>query len=198
MCSMAFYWSLTFSQFFDRKRKDFWEMFSHHVICLILFAFSWVCNIHRVGSVILLVHDSADVILDAAKSLNYAKMKKSCDAAFALFTVTWIVTRLVIFPKILYACLFKTLQPAFPAYFMFNSLLCCLLVLHLIWTVMIFQVIAKSIKSGGVEGDVRSSSEECELDEKSDKICVNGDEMPSKADKFTINWREEKSEKKII
>lgn len=160
MISMAFYWSLAFSQFADHKRKDFWQMFIHHVLTLLLIALSWVCNIHRVGSLILLVHDCADVFLEAAKSLNYAKLQRSCDVVFGIFTIAWIVTRLMMFPRIIYACVFQTLLPSYPVYYFFNCMLISLLILHFIWTYMIFQVIAQSVKSGEIEGDVRSSSED--------------------------------------
>lgn len=169
MISLAFYWSLTFSQFIDNKRKDFWQMFIHHILTLLLISLSWVCNIHRVGSLILIVHDAADVLLEAAKALKYAKRQKSCDIVFGIFTVVWIVTRLVMFPRIIYACVFQTHQPYYPVYFFFNILLLGLLILHFIWTYMIFQVIAQSFKSGGINGDVRSSSDEDETDEQSEK-----------------------------
>lgn len=103
MISMAFYWSLTASQFFDIKRKDFWQMFTHHVVTLILLALSWVCNLHRVGSLVLAVHDCADIFLEAAKITKYALYQKVCDIIFAIFTVVWIVTRLGFFPRIIYA-----------------------------------------------------------------------------------------------
>lgn len=66
MISLAFYWSLAFSQFFDVKRKDFWQMFIHHIATISLLSFSWICNLHRVGTLILVVHDSADFILDVS------------------------------------------------------------------------------------------------------------------------------------
>lgn len=42
------------------------------------------------------------------------------------------------------------LGPIFPAYYLFNSLLCLLLCLHLVWTWLILQVAIKSIGSGQV------------------------------------------------
>ena len=36
MLEMAFYWSLLVTQFTDVKRKDFWEMFVHHLATLAL------------------------------------------------------------------------------------------------------------------------------------------------------------------
>lgn len=64
MVSMAFYWSLSFSQFFDVKRKDFWQMFIHHIATIALMCFSWVGNLTRIGSLVLLVHDCADIFLE--------------------------------------------------------------------------------------------------------------------------------------
>ena len=52
------------TQFFDVKRKDFWQMFVHHMITLLLLSLSWVCNLHRVGSLVLVVHDCADIFLE--------------------------------------------------------------------------------------------------------------------------------------
>nr|CAD7573744.1 unnamed protein product [Timema californicum] len=64
MISLAFYWSLTVSQFFDVKRKDFWQMFIHHIATISLMAFSWVCNLHRIGTLVLVIHDCADIFLE--------------------------------------------------------------------------------------------------------------------------------------
>lgn len=77
MISMSFYWALTVTQFFDNKRKDFWQMFIHHMITLLLMALSWVCNLHRVGSLVLVVHDCADIFLEVKKrfSLILCKFK---------------------------------------------------------------------------------------------------------------------------
>jgi len=102
MISMSFYWSLTGTQFFDVKRKDFWQMFIHHMVTLLLMSLSWVCNLHRVGSLVLVVHDCADIFLEAAKLTKYANYQKLCDAIFAIFTVVWIVTRLGFYPRIIY------------------------------------------------------------------------------------------------
>lgn len=62
--SLTFYWSLCMSQFFDVKRKDFWQMFVHHIATIVLMALSWVANMQRIGSVVLLIHDLADIFLE--------------------------------------------------------------------------------------------------------------------------------------
>lgn len=69
MVSISFYWSLSISQFFDVKRKDFWQMFIHHKATILLMSFSWVSNLTRIGSLVLVVHDSADIFLEVCQQL---------------------------------------------------------------------------------------------------------------------------------
>lgn len=64
MISISFYWALSISQFFDVKRKDFWQMFIHHKATILLMCFSWVGNLTRIGSLVLVLHDCADIFLE--------------------------------------------------------------------------------------------------------------------------------------
>jgi len=70
MIELAFYWSLVFSQFIDVKRKDFWQMFIHHIATILLLSFSYIVNFVRVGTLVLVVHDCGDYWLEV-------KIKKS-------------------------------------------------------------------------------------------------------------------------
>ncbi|XP_017016239.2 ceramide synthase 6 [Drosophila takahashii] len=176
MISMSFYWSLTGTQFFDVKRKDFWQMFIHHMVTLLLMSLSWVCNLHRVGSLVLVVHDCADIFLEAAKLTKYANYQKLCDAIFAIFTVVWIVTRLGFYPRIIYSSSVEAprILPMFPAYYIFNSLLLMLLVLHVIWTYMILKIVVDSLQKGLMSGDIRSSDSEDLTDSSENARLANG------------------------
>eukprot|EP00116_Pleurobrachia_bachei_P015645 sb/3475907/ len=73
MVSGAFYLSLLVSQFHDTKRKDFWEMFLHHIATLALIGGSWIGGGYRIGSIIMVIHDIADVFLETAKLGIYLK-----------------------------------------------------------------------------------------------------------------------------
>ncbi|KAL5276668.1 CERS5 family protein [Megaselia abdita] len=176
MISMAFYWSLTASQFFDVKRKDFWQMFVHHIVTLLLMSLSWICNLHRVGSLVLVVHDCADIFLEAAKLTKYAKYQKLCDTIFAFFTVIWIITRLGFYPRIIYSSSVEAprILPMFPAYYIFNSLLIALLALHIVWTYLILQIAYNAIQQGEMAGDIRSSDSEISDSSESSKNSKNG------------------------
>lgn len=168
MISLSFYWSSTFMHFFEAKRKDFWEMLSHHIVTILLISLSWVCNYHRAGALILVVHDFADIFMEAAKSLKYAKLDKACDIVFAVFTINWLVTRLYIFPQIIYVTL--AYLPMYPVRLLFNALLIALLGLHCYWTFLLFQLLLTLLKTKEITGDTRSSSEDDDLlteDEKS-------------------------------
>jgi len=162
MVELAFYWSLTFSQFFDVKRKDFVEMFIHHITTISLMSFSWTCNLTRCGTLVLVIHDFADIFLEAAKMCNYTKYEKACDIIFGFFTVSWIVTRLGVFPTwILYSTTIEAPQivEMFPAYYIFNGLLSVLLVLHTIWTYFILKISYNALyATPGKMADTRSDS----------------------------------------
>lgn len=88
----------------------------------------------------------------AAKMTKYANYQKLCDCIFALFTALWIITRLGFFPRIIYSSSVEAprILPMFPAYYIFNSLLCMLLCLHVAWTYVILQIAHTALKSGQV------------------------------------------------
>ncbi|XP_027707983.1 ceramide synthase 3 isoform X2 [Vombatus ursinus] len=61
---MSFYWSLLFSLGSDVKRKDFLAHVIHHLAALSLMSFSWCINYIRSGTLVMLVHDVADIWLE--------------------------------------------------------------------------------------------------------------------------------------
>ena len=50
-------------------------------------------NAQQVGTLVILVHDCSDHLLEFAKLLKYTGFQHCCDIFFGLFAVTWIVTR---------------------------------------------------------------------------------------------------------
>lgn len=161
---ISFYFSLLASQFYDVKRKDFWQMFLHHIITLSLLSFSLMCNFIRIGSLIIVLHDTADSWLELAKMGSYAKLNWICDPVFAGFTIVWLLTRLMAYPYIiLYTTTFEAvnhLENRFPAYYYFNILLYTLQVMHFIWFYMILRVAYKSLFKGVREDDRSECSDD--------------------------------------
>ena len=47
--------------------SDFVEMFIHHITTILLMGLSWTCNLTRVGTLVLVIHDVADILLEVSK-----------------------------------------------------------------------------------------------------------------------------------
>lgn len=151
------------------SRSDAVEMILHHVTTILLIILSYLTNFTRVGAVILLLHDSADVFLESAKIFNYTSKAKGngwakhiCDLLFVLFSCTFFITRLVIYPKfIISSVVFEA-----PTYFgtewvgfwVFAGLLITLQALHIFWFYLIARMVYRLITTG-IEKDERSDDE---------------------------------------
>lgn len=161
LIEMSYYWCLMFSLATDHKRKDWKEMTLHHCVTIALLYFSWVMNFVRVGSLILILHDTADIPLNLCKCAKYAGQLKQCDYFLCIFIPVWTLTRLIIYPFwILNSSTFEVknyIQP-FCAYYLFNILLIALQLLHLMWSYMIAKIAINDIKKGKFE-DVRSDND---------------------------------------
>ncbi len=154
-------------------RKDSTEMIIHHVATIFLVMWSWCANLTRIGTVTMFLHDLSDIFLESAKCINYASLSKGrkwlssyCDGTFAVFAITFFVTRLYYFPRY---CVFGFIFDAPRAfndrtdwygYKIFGALLTTLQVLHIFWFYLIAKMIYGLMKKGEVEGDVRSDAED--------------------------------------
>ncbi|XP_047443804.1 ceramide synthase 2-like [Mugil cephalus] len=164
---LGFYLSLLLCVSVDVKRKDFKEQVIHHIATIFLISFSYCTNFVRIGTLVMLVHDSSDFLLESAKMLHYAVWTRTCDSLFVVFAVVFLITRLVVFPcRVVYSTLVESLeffQPFFGYYF-FNALLLVLQALHIFWAYLILRMVYKFAFMGKVEKDERSD-EESEVDD---------------------------------
>ncbi|KAJ9625769.1 Sphingosine N-acyltransferase lag1 [Taxawa tesnikishii (nom. ined.)] len=81
----------------EEKRKDYSQMFSHHIITCLLMFWSYGYYQTKVGNVILCIMDVVDIVLPVAKMLKYGGYQTACDIAFGVFIVTWFVARHVFY-----------------------------------------------------------------------------------------------------
>ncbi|XP_039622709.1 ceramide synthase 2-like isoform X1 [Polypterus senegalus] len=174
MIELAFYWSLLLRVSFDVKRKssvcvqDFKEQIIHHVATIVLIGFSYCSNYIRVGTLVMLVHDASDYLLESAKMFNYAGWKRTCDTLFVIFSAVFLFTRLVVFPiKIIHTTLYLSMEVFEPffGYYFFNVLLLVLQVLHIFWASLILRMVWKFVFEGKVDQDERSDVEETDFAE---------------------------------
>lgn len=171
---LGFYLSSLVLHFSDVRRKDFWELFIHHIITILLLTFSWIQNMIRIGTLVLVIHDTIDPIVESAKMAKYCGKQNLCDTLFVGFATIWFITRLVIFPwKIVYTTLFMAhpIVGFCPGWCVYNILLLTLQYLHIKWFLVICRVAVHALKTGKTE-DLRSETEEEVSDESSAHIAV--------------------------
>ncbi|XP_044528566.1 ceramide synthase 4-like [Gracilinanus agilis] len=163
LLEFGFYISLLFTLPFDVKRKDFVEQVIHHFSAIILIYFSYCANYIRIGTLVIVIHDVSDIFLEAGKVLHYAQRKHACDKIFIIFTMTFFITRLIVFPsKVLYTTYYSSMvnhEPFFGYYFT-NALLMTLQALHVFWSYLILCMLLRFVQFGKLEQDVRSDVEE--------------------------------------
>ncbi|XP_057292775.1 ceramide synthase 5-like isoform X2 [Hydractinia symbiolongicarpus] len=162
LMELSFYTSLLFSQFIDAKRKDFYQMFLHHIVTIMLIFSSFAINHHRIGVVIMFLHDASDFWLEAAKVFNYAKKQRLCDGLFVMFAISFFITRWIYYPIwVLHAFVFKCVAIIGPwrGHVVECSLLIILQILHIYWGSLILHMVYKLATQGKVDRDTRSEDE---------------------------------------
>ncbi|XVF03096.1 hypothetical protein REPUB_Repub04eG0231200 [Reevesia pubescens] len=157
--------------FWETRRSDFGVSMGHHVATAILIVLSYIVRFGRVGSVVFAIHDASDVFLEIGKMGKYSGAETLASVAFLTFVLSWLLLRLIYFPFwVLWSTSYEVVQtldkekhrvdgPIY--YYLFNTLLFCLLVLHIYWWVLMYRMLAKQIQARGkLSEDVRSDSED--------------------------------------
>ncbi|XP_064863271.1 ceramide synthase 2-like [Oncorhynchus nerka] len=163
MIELGFYVSLIFSVASDVKRKDFKEQMVHHMATIFLISFSWCVNYIRAGTLIMLLHDSSDYLLESAKIFIYAGWRNTSNYVFFLFAAVFIFTRLYIFPfYIIYSTYIypMTMYSPFFGYYFLNLLMMVLQCLHIFWAILILRMAVRFLSSDEKVEDERSDKEE--------------------------------------
>ncbi|CDZ97132.1 Protein transporter of the TRAM (translocating chain-associating membrane) superfamily [Phaffia rhodozyma] len=191
----------------EARRKDHYQMLSHHYITIGLVIGSYLTNMTAIGTVILVLLDLADILLSSAKMLKYLGFRLITDITFGLFLVSWLITRqvglLVVIISIWKDCARLVLGPdgisnrdqlgpwdlpfTSAAHKVFVVLLSVLWVLMCIWFAMICNVAWKVVVGSGAE-DTRSDDEgdeELSVDEE-DQIVIEVGEVSEKGERDDV------------
>lgn len=171
MYAAGFYtYSIFALLFWETKRSDFGVSMSHHVATVVLILLSYIFRFARAGSVVLSIHDASDIFLEIGKMSKYSGYEQLAGLSFFVFAVSWVVLRLIYYPFwILRSTSYEVVLtldkekhkfegPIY--YYVFNTLLFSLLVLHIYWWVLIYRMLVKQVQlRGHITDDVRSDSE---------------------------------------
>eukprot|EP00879_Flechtneria_rotunda_P020173 GHRR01021214.1.p1 GENE.GHRR01021214.1~~GHRR01021214.1.p1 ORF type:complete len:255 (+),score=47.31 GHRR01021214.1:334-1098(+) len=144
------------------RRKDFAVMFSHHVITTVLIASSLYFSFWRVGTLVMLLHDANDVLMEAAKLAKYCRKEDLSTGLFLVFVVAWLGLRLICFPAmVIRSTVFElpiVLDGRPPMHYMFNALLTTLFALHCYWFTLILRVVWLTLTTGETQ-DIREDDD---------------------------------------
>lgn len=161
--------------YLEPKRKDFVEMLIHHSVTAFLVYLSYVHLHHRVGGIIMVLFDPADVPLHAAKCSVYiadarkdSKFQTCADIWFAVFAAVFTFTRMVIFSYVVWKA--WTLPALYGPWGTPES--CCwaclvvLLSLQIYWEKLLLVTVRRVLMTGQAE-DVRSDASDNETKKQS-------------------------------
>ncbi|GMH91156.1 hypothetical protein TrVE_jg9668 [Triparma verrucosa] len=162
------YTALLFSiLFLEHGRKDFKEMLIHHIVTIVITLVSYHYDFTRVGAIVKLVMDPADVPLHLAKLCLYIGGTNKKGVAvfwsnrfFEVFAVVFFVTRIILFGYVVWSAGIESssylVMP--PAGWGCVVLLLILLCLQMFWMSLIVKMALKLSKGDELE-DIRSDSE---------------------------------------
>eukprot|EP00403_Amphidinium_massartii_P014495 CAMPEP_0178426556 /NCGR_PEP_ID=MMETSP0689_2-20121128/29294_1 /TAXON_ID=160604 /ORGANISM="Amphidinium massartii, Strain CS-259" /LENGTH=344 /DNA_ID=CAMNT_0020048243 /DNA_START=59 /DNA_END=1093 /DNA_ORIENTATION=- len=173
----ARYVSFGISGLLEYKRKDFIEMQVHHWVTVILVLLSYVYGWIRVGTIVMVLLDPADVPLHIAKMFKYgadaggprsAKFQFVADRLFEIFAVVFFISRLVLYPYTCWSAKDESIDvwskevgrqwEHDAAEWLAVILLFTLLVLQVYWFALIIRVAITMARTGKAD-DVRSDDE---------------------------------------
>jgi len=123
------------------------------------------------GTLLIIIHDFADIPLHVAKMLKYLKQDSLATVTFVFFAITWIVTRIFLLPLRVIVPWMKSPSDyhSWPAWHIILGLAMGLQVLHVIWTWILICTIIQTVKNKGAK-DLRSDDESSEYEpEESDE-----------------------------
>ncbi|KAJ7179942.1 TLC domain-containing protein [Mycena crocata] len=157
----------------EAPRKDHLQMMTHHVITVFLMGASYFFNFTRVGCLIMVLMDWCDIFLPLAKMMRYIGLSQIiCDSTFAMFLVSWFITRHVLFNFVVVST-YTDLPRLVPFewsphlgrflsreyWVIFCACLTALQIIQIIWFATICRVAWRVITSGEGASDDRSDEE---------------------------------------
>ncbi len=108
-------------------------------------SFGFIISIFNTGGVIIGLHDLADILLYATKLLHYCKQPDwTVTTTFVSFAVTFFVTRIILFPLVVYLHYTVSAYPVAISTFIY-ILLVAIYMMHVYWFSLIVKMIKKTV-----------------------------------------------------
>jgi len=148
---LGFYWHSIYAHFvYEVKRSDFWPLLLHHVATICLIQGSYQMRFHRIGHLIVVSHDVNDVFFEVGKLFVYMGKETITNVLFVFLLISWVTTRLGIFPLMLIrSALFEAVTvmswDMMPFWSLMNVFLFFLLCLHIYWFSLMLRMAARVV-----------------------------------------------------
>ncbi|KAK6204746.1 TLC domain-containing protein [Scheffersomyces amazonensis] len=193
LISIAFWLQQIFVLNIEQKRKDYLQMFSHHIITCCLTIGSYYYYFTRIGHIILMIMDSGDTFLSSAKMLKYAGFSNACDVMFLVFLVSWVILRHGVYNYLFYHTWNNSFALMTPnskcvegiiqkrcwtenIIRIFLGLLGGLQIILCIWMYFICKVAYKVIRGSPAE-DVRSDADDTDVELEDDELNIDDSDL---------------------
>ncbi|KAL3480040.1 TLC domain-containing protein [Aspergillus californicus] len=111
LAQLAFWVQQIFVINIEERRKDHYQMLTHHFITSTLLGSAYFYGFYNVSNVVLSLMDAVDLLLPIAKILKYLKYELSCNIAFGVFMVVWLISRHIFYPLLCWS-IFKDVPAA--------------------------------------------------------------------------------------
>ncbi|CAI4211212.1 unnamed protein product [Parascedosporium putredinis] len=152
--------------YMEERRKDHYQMLTHHIITIGLLSSCYFYHHTRVGNLVLVLMDVVDIFLPLAKCLKYTGYTTICDVIFGVFMVSWVFARHIFYLMVCWSIYAHTPEMISGGRICFTSTvmrsflgsLLALQVLTIMWFLLIVRV-AVRVVSGGSADDIRSDDE---------------------------------------
>lgn len=172
---LAYWISQLYVLHVEERRKDHYQMLTHHIITCALIIGSYMSYYTRIGVVVMIIMDFVDFTLSLAKVFRYLGFETLCNLTFLAFLVSWVVCRHGIYLYQLWYAFFVATDliknncksDSFGRKFCFDQsshnlfglLMLMLQLISVMWLVMIIRVLVNMLRGGSAE-DSRSDDED--------------------------------------
>ncbi|KAJ1665053.1 Sphingosine N-acyltransferase lag1 [Coemansia sp. RSA 1813] len=179
----AFWLSNVYTIHVEERRKDHFEMMTHHVVTIFLVLSSYQFHFTRFGHAFMLVMDFPDIFLTSAKMFRYIGSEIMPNILFGIFTVSWIATKHYLCLKMMISIWtqgiilvphekrfphYPNSYASYPIVGVLWALLCVLQLVLVYWFVLIVKVIQRVLIKGEGANDNRSDDEDISEDQDCD------------------------------
>jgi len=102
MLQLGYHTNCLMIHFSEPRREDHHVMFVHHAVTVFLLVSSFAGNYLRMGLLVLMYHDSSDVLGCLIKMTNYLGWKKTTLFIYPNMCTVWFIMRLYYFPRVIF------------------------------------------------------------------------------------------------